>query len=200
MHSLKKLSMGLAALAALALGGSAIAGAANNGGDAQKAGDGPDEALTGTPARNAGKAATKAVGGGRVVSVEKTDEGGPAVYEVKVDEAAKITEVQVTKDYAVSSQKADDDASDKQDRGDGDGEKADDAQGADKQDRGDGDGEKADDAQGADKQDRGDGDGEKADDAQGADKQDKGDGDGEKADDAGATQDNGDGDGEKAGD
>lgn len=145
MNSPKKVLTGIAALAALGLGGSAIAGAANttNGdGDGEKA-DGPDQVLTGSAFQRAGAAATRAVGGGRVVSVESSDEGGPAVYEVKVDKAGTITEVQVSRDYAVTGQKADDDAAGSQDKGDGDGEHADDAAG--KQDKGDGDGEHADD-------------------------------------------------------
>jgi hypothetical protein len=197
MHKTKKALMGLAALAALALGGSAIAAATSGGGGTEKA-DGPDKALTGAPADKAGRAATDAVGGGRVVAVENSDEGGPAVYEVKVDKAGTTTEVQVSKVFTVTSKKADDGQGDAQDKGDGDGEKADDGQG-DAQDKGDGDGEKADDGQG-DAQDRGDGDGEKADDGQG-DAQDRGDGDGEKADDGpgGHAQDKGDGDGENPG-
>ncbi len=112
--------MGLAALPALALGGSAIAGATSGGTTTTEKTDGPDAALTGAPAGKAGKAATDAVGGGKVVSVENTDEGGPAVYEVKVADGGKVTEVQVSKDFAVTSKKADDDqGTDAQDKGDG---------------------------------------------------------------------------------
>lgn len=74
MNSPKKVLTGIAALVALGLGGSAIAGAANNGdGDGEKA-DGPDQGLTGSASQRAGAAATRAVGGGRVVSVESSDE------------------------------------------------------------------------------------------------------------------------------
>jgi len=158
MHKTKKTLMGLAALAALALGGSAIAGATGGGTTTTEKADGPDAPLTGAPAEKAGKAATDAVGGGgRVVAVENTDEGGPAVYEVKVADGGKVTEVQVSKDFAVTSKKADDDqGTDAQDKGDGDGEKADDGPGAHGQDKGDGDG----DGPGAHGQDKGDGDGE----------------------------------------
>ncbi len=124
MNSLKKVLMGIAALAALALGGSAIAGAANNGGDKGGEGkdDGADQALTTPAAEKAGSAAAAKVGG-KVVSVERTDEDAPAFYEVKVDKAGKLIEVQVSKDFAVTSQKADDEGDDK---GDGDGESQDD--------------------------------------------------------------------------
>lgn len=63
------------------------------------------------------------MGGGRVVSVERSDEGGRATYEVKVAKAGALTEVQVAGDYTVTGQQADDDA---QEDGDGDGETADD--------------------------------------------------------------------------
>jgi hypothetical protein len=125
MSTLKKFLMGFAAVAALALGGAALAGAtANNGdGDGEKADDGPDAALTGAPAAKAGRAATAAVGGGKVVSVERSDEGG-SVYEVKVAKAGTTTEVQLDKAYAVTSQAADDDQghADERETGDGDGE------------------------------------------------------------------------------
>jgi uncharacterized membrane protein YkoI len=65
---------GIAALAALALGGAAIANATM--GD-----DG--EALTGTTLERASAAALKAAGGGRVTETEHDSEGG-ATYEVEV--------------------------------------------------------------------------------------------------------------------
>lgn len=65
---------GVAALAALALGGAAIANATM--GD-----DG--EALTGTTLERASAAALKAAGGGRVTETEHDSEGG-ATYEVEV--------------------------------------------------------------------------------------------------------------------
>lgn len=135
MTRIKKLAMGIAALAALALGGSAIAGAQSNGGGGTS--DTPDQAVTGAPAKRAGAAAVKAAGGGTVRSVERSDEGGTAAYEVKVRRAGKTIEVTETAGYAVVKQAADDDQGDESDRGDGDGETNDD-QGAQGHDRGDG--------------------------------------------------------------
>lgn len=130
MKRFKKITMGLAALAALALGGSAIAGATGaTGGDD----DGPDQALSGPGAAQAGKAALAATGGGSVTSVERDDEGARGGYEVKVDKAGKIIEVKVATDLSVTGQHADDDQND---RSDGDDETDD-----DHRDKGDGDGE-----------------------------------------------------------
>jgi len=121
MIKLKKFAMGLAALAALALGGAAIAGATSGGKDGSSGSDAPDTQVAAPAAKAAGDAAVKAVGGGRVVSVETTDEDSPAVYEVKVADGAKVWEVQVDKSYAVTAQKADDEGTGG-DSGDGDGE------------------------------------------------------------------------------
>jgi hypothetical protein len=136
MNPIKKVSLTIAGLVALALGGGAIANA-TSGGDTEK-NDGPDAAVTGSAASKAGSAALAAVGSGKVVSVEGSDEGG-SKYEVKVDSAGKITEVQLDKGFTVTSQKADDDQAESNDKGDGDGETNDDAQGH--EDKGDGDGE-----------------------------------------------------------
>jgi uncharacterized membrane protein YkoI len=132
MNSFKKLLMALAALAALAVGGAAIANAMNsasNNGTATQSethDDGADASLVGTSAADkAAKAAKDKLGGGTVVSVEKSDEGGPAVYEVKVDNAGTVTEVQVDGSYNVTATKADDDQHGA-DQGDGDGETNDD--------------------------------------------------------------------------
>ncbi|MCW3010000.1 MAG: hypothetical protein JWO90_404 [Solirubrobacterales bacterium] len=127
MHKLKQVLLGTGAFASLALGGAGIAAATgNNGdGDGEKADDGPDRALTGPAATNAGAAATKALGGGRVLSVENTDEGGAAFYEVKVDRAGKVIEVQLAENGKVLSTKADDDQGEHEDQGDGDGETGD---------------------------------------------------------------------------
>jgi hypothetical protein len=134
MNSFKKLLMTLAALAALAVGAAAIANATNSGsGSGNNAAaeretndDGADASLVGTSAADkAAKAATDKLGGGKVVSVEKSDEGAPAVYEVKVDKAGTVTEVQVSASYNVTATKADDDEH-ASDQGDGDGESNDD--------------------------------------------------------------------------
>jgi uncharacterized membrane protein YkoI len=130
MNALKKLLMALAALAALAVGGATIANATdsssgNAAADTETNDDGPDASLVGTPEGDkAAKAATDKLGGGKVIAVEKSDENGAAVYEVKVDKAGTTTEVQVDKSYDVTATKADDDQHG--DHGDGDGETNDD--------------------------------------------------------------------------
>jgi uncharacterized membrane protein YkoI len=125
MKTFKKTLLGVAALAALALGGSALAGA-TSGGSNEKS-DGPDQHLTGSAADRAGAAALAATGDGDIVSVERSDEGGAAVYEVKVSkDDGTVTEVQVDGNNHVVSQKADDDSSGARHGepagGDGDGE------------------------------------------------------------------------------
>jgi uncharacterized membrane protein YkoI len=114
MNKVKKVLAGIAALAALALGGAAIANA--TGGDGS---DQPDVAVSGSTASQAGDAARSALGGGDVVSVESSDEGGAAVYEVKVKQDGKVTEVQLDKSFAVTAQKPDDDAHESGGAGDG---------------------------------------------------------------------------------
>lgn len=143
MQAVKKILMGVAALGALAFGGAQIAGAAGGSSSSSDSAadhrDAPDKPVTGSAASSASTAATKAVGGGTVKEVERSDEGGKAAYEVKVDKAGKLTEVTLGQDFSVLSQKADDDQAEHQDEGDGDGENpADDVNGAD---AGDGDGE-----------------------------------------------------------
>jgi hypothetical protein len=127
MHSIKKILLGIGAFAALALGGAALAGAtgSNGDGDGEKADDGPDKVLTGTAATKAGDAATSSLGGGKTLSVENSDEGGPAVYEVKVDKAGKTHEVQVSKDFQVTGSKLDDDQGDQGDQANEQGEHGD---------------------------------------------------------------------------
>lgn len=73
----KKIAAGIAALVALALGGAAIANATG------VAGGGGDQSLSGATAEQAGAAALKAVGGGKVTASELDDEKG-ATYEVEV--------------------------------------------------------------------------------------------------------------------
>ena len=107
MQQMRKVVAGVAALAALGLGGAAIAGA--TGGDDDDADDGPDVVVTGTTAERAGQAATRATGGGTVREVEKSDEAGRAAYEVEVDKAGTILEVQVARDFTVVATERDDD-------------------------------------------------------------------------------------------
>jgi uncharacterized membrane protein YkoI len=73
---MKKVVLGVLALAALALGGAAIAGA--TGGDD----DGSERAITGTALDRASAAALQETGGGKVTGTEAGDEEG--AYEVEV--------------------------------------------------------------------------------------------------------------------
>jgi uncharacterized membrane protein YkoI len=75
---LAKILLGLGALAVLALGGAALAGA--TGGDDS---DGPDQALTGATQERASAAALRATGGGTVNETELDSEAG-GTYEVEV--------------------------------------------------------------------------------------------------------------------
>jgi hypothetical protein len=72
----KKVLIGVAAIAALGLGGGAIAGATGGG-------EPDDRPLTGTTAEKASAAALDATGGGRVNEMEADTENG-ATYEVEV--------------------------------------------------------------------------------------------------------------------
>ncbi len=109
MQAVKKILMGVAALGALAFGGAQIAGAAGDGSSEGQHRDDVDKPVTGSAATSASSAAMKAVGGGTAKEVEHSDEGGKAVYEVKVDKAGKLIEVTLGSDFTVLSQKADDD-------------------------------------------------------------------------------------------
>ena len=73
---MKKVVLGVLALAALALGGAAIAGA--TGGDD----DGSERAITGNALDRASAAALQETGGGKVTGTEAGDEEG--AYEVEV--------------------------------------------------------------------------------------------------------------------
>ena len=73
---MKKVVLGVLALAALALGGAAIAGA--TGGDD----DGSERAITGKALDRASAAALEETGGGKVTGTEAGDEEG--AYEVEV--------------------------------------------------------------------------------------------------------------------
>ena len=75
----KKVVLGVLALAALALGGAAIAGA--TGGDD----DGSERAITGKALDRASAAALEKTGGGKVTGTEAGDEEG--AYEVEVTRA-----------------------------------------------------------------------------------------------------------------
>jgi uncharacterized membrane protein YkoI len=83
MGNLKKIVAGVAALAALALGGAAIAGATSGGSDSPDRGDGDGE-LSAAVEQQAGRAALKVTGGGTLGQIERDGEKG-ATYEVEVN-------------------------------------------------------------------------------------------------------------------
>jgi uncharacterized membrane protein YkoI len=84
MDKLKKIVAAVAALAAVALGGAAIAGATGGGGESDR-GDGDGE-LSAAVEKRAGDAALKATGGGTLGQMERDGENG-ATYEVEVNRA-----------------------------------------------------------------------------------------------------------------
>src|SRR4051812_41749465 len=106
----RRIAMGTAAIAALGLGGAAIANATSGSGDDRgDHHDGPDQAITGTTGDQAKAAAVRALGSGQAMSVEATDEAAPAAYEVKVTrDDGQVIEVQVAKDFDVVHQQLDD--------------------------------------------------------------------------------------------
>lgn len=120
MQKIKKVTMGVAALAALAFGGAQIAGAASGSTAGSSTGEqshGGDAAVTGAAAGKAKAAAIKAVGGGTAQDV-RTENEGSAIYEVEVVNGGKTTEVLLDKAFAVVKQQADD----KNGNGDRDGD------------------------------------------------------------------------------
>ncbi len=94
---------GVAALAALALGGAAIAGATQ--GDER---DDAEQTLTGAAAERASAAALKATGGGSVTELERDPEGG-RTYEVEVKKPNGAT-VDIDLDSAFKVVAVDEDA------------------------------------------------------------------------------------------
>ena len=86
-----KIAAGLAALAALALGGAAIANATQGGGSK----------LTRAEASKASAAALRATGGGKVQAHERDDEDG-ATYEVEVRKPdGSVVDVRLDASYGV---------------------------------------------------------------------------------------------------
>jgi hypothetical protein len=86
-----KITAGLAALAALALGGAAIANATQGGG----------AKLTGAEASKASAAALRATGGGKVQAYERDGEDG-ATYEVEVRKPdGSVVDVRLDASYSV---------------------------------------------------------------------------------------------------
>ncbi len=113
---LKGILIAVAAVAALGIGGAAIAGAAGGGGDDQKT----EKAITGSALDRASAVALKEVGEGKVTQTEAGDEEG--AYEVEVTKAdGSQVDVHLDKQFNVL-----DAAADKEESGDGDGETNDD--------------------------------------------------------------------------
>jgi uncharacterized membrane protein YkoI len=99
---LKGVLIAIAAVAVLAVGGSAIAGAAGGGGDD----DSTDKAITGQALDRAKAVALDHTGGGKVTGTEAGDEEG--AYEVEVTRAdGSQVDVQLDRDFNVVGQKAD---------------------------------------------------------------------------------------------
>ena len=98
---LKGVIIAVAAIAALALGGSAIAGAASGGGSEEN-----DKAITGSALDRASAAALEATGGGKVTETEVGDE--ESYYEVEVTRGdGSQVDVQLDRGFHVVGQKAD---------------------------------------------------------------------------------------------
>lgn len=161
----RRVLIGAGAGIVLAAGGTGVALATGNSGGGEQ--NEPQSApVPAAQAAQAKAAALKITGGGTVTALESDNEKG-ASYEVEVKQAdGRSVDVRLDSAFAlVGRPEANNDANEHgehQDKGDGDGETADDNGAAD---RGDGDGETNDDHGAAGKVDRGDGDGETADDA-----------------------------------
>ena len=98
---LKGAIIGIAAIAALGVGGVAIAGAAGVGDD-----NGSDKAITGSALDQASAAALKATGGGKVTQTEVNDE--ESYYEVEVTRAdGSQVDVQLDRGFHLVGQKVD---------------------------------------------------------------------------------------------
>jgi uncharacterized membrane protein YkoI len=97
---LKGIVIAVAAIAALGVGGAAIAGAAD--GDD----DGGEQAITGTALDRASQAALQATGGGKVTETEVGDEESYYEVEVTRDDGSQV-DVQLDRDFHVVGQAAD---------------------------------------------------------------------------------------------
>lgn len=104
---LKGMLIAAAVIAALAIGGVAIAGA---GGDD----DGSEKPITGNALDKASAAALGHTGGGRVTETEVGDEEGYYEVEVTREDGSQV-DVHLDRSFNVLSQAADDDGSDDRD-------------------------------------------------------------------------------------
>lgn len=106
---LKGVFIAIAAVAVLAVGGTAIAGAAGGGDD-----DATDKAIRGQTLDRASAAALAETGGGKVTETEVGDEEG--AYEVEVTRAdGSQVDVHLDKDFKVLSSVGDNDSSGEKD-------------------------------------------------------------------------------------
>ncbi|MFY9263847.1 MAG: hypothetical protein WAO61_00225 [Solirubrobacterales bacterium] len=99
-HKLKGMLFAVAAMAALAIGGTAIAGAAGG----EDANEGTDKAISGAALVQAKAAALKVTGGGQVTETEVGDE--ESYYEVEVTRGGSEIDVQLDRDFKVVGQKS----------------------------------------------------------------------------------------------
>jgi uncharacterized membrane protein YkoI len=104
MDKLKGIIIGVVAVAALAIGGTAIAN--NIGGDD----DGSDKAITGTALDKAKAAALAHTGSGKVTETEAGDEEGAYEVEVTMPDGSQV-DVHLDKSFHVLGQQGDDDGS-----------------------------------------------------------------------------------------
>jgi uncharacterized membrane protein YkoI len=104
MDKLKGIIIGFAAVAVLAIGGTAIANSV--GGDD----DGSDKAITGTALDKASAAALAHTGGGKVTETEAGDEEGAYEVEVTMPDGSQV-DVHLDKSFHVLGQQGDDDGS-----------------------------------------------------------------------------------------
>jgi len=109
---LKGMTAAIVAIAALGIGGAAIAGAAGGDDDAS------DKAITGSALTKASDAALAHTGGGEVTETEAGDEEGAYEVEVALKDGGSV-DVHLDGDFKVISQVSDDD-------GGGEGDEADD--------------------------------------------------------------------------
>jgi uncharacterized membrane protein YkoI len=108
---LKRVLIGIAALAALALGGTAIATA--TGGDD----DGSETAITGQALDRASAAALDHTGGGKVTGTEAGDEEGAYEVEVTRDDGSQV-DVHLDEGFNVLNEVDDDDNGERDEAGD----------------------------------------------------------------------------------
>ena len=99
---LKGMTAAIVAIAALGIGGAAIAGAAGGDDDAS------DKAITGSALTKASDAALAHTGGGEVTETEAGDEEGAYEIEVKREDGSSV-DVHLNKDFKVLSQAGDED-------------------------------------------------------------------------------------------